>query len=122
MVTRRAILEQDYYLSFSPEGFKVASIEHREEFFRYDSQGGLPPIYNPIYVGKRWEGITATMLISDYFNLYQPYWPGSNSIIDEYSRRKYGILAIRKWFGSKVVSRWIINYMDYDVVQGIPIW
>lgn len=63
MITRRARAEQDFYLSFLVESEVFdATEEQREEFYRYDSEGGSISRDNPLLLAKARYGQTISVI------------------------------------------------------------
>ncbi len=103
-------LEQDYWLSFLElcDWSGEATEEQREEFFRYDSQGGTISPTNPILMGKRRHGWYLDSYQSAYEHISVGEWYGGAYEVQEFiGRRPYGTRPLRDQFGDEAVMRWL---------------
>ena len=95
--------EQDYWLLYAPA---EVTQEQRQEFFRYDSQGGEISANNPIHLGKIRHGITGAVLLDSYF-AQDGSWVGGLELVRDYQQKKFGLRSLREWFGKAAVDRWL---------------
>ena len=107
-LSRKARLEQDYWLSFAG---REAILEERMEFLRYDSHGGERPSRNPILEGKSLHGMYGEVMRDGYFDMYGG-WPGGLCVVADYlTREPFNVRPLREWFGDENVHRWLAAFL-----------
>ena len=89
--------EQDYYLQIDGQT-EEPTIEERQEFLCYDSQGGDINPHNPIFVAKSHYGMYVKDMRSSYCTVG---WPGGAYLIGSTHPR-----LLREAFGDKAMQRW----------------